>query len=78
MTRLTQRWRPAWWRYRYLVVVVAGVVIGLFVSSALYFLQVSHEALRGKIVPTPRGDVAFFGTAWGAGAAGADRGDAIR
>ena len=61
MTRLTQRWRPAWWRYRYLVVVVAGVVIGLCVSSALYFLQISHEALRGKIVPTPRGGVAFFG-----------------
>ena len=61
MTRLTQRWRPAWWRYRYLVVVVAGVVIGLCVSSALYFLRISQEALRAEIVPTPRGGVAFFG-----------------
>ena len=61
MTRLTQRWRPAWWRYRYLVVVVAGVVIGLCAPSALYFLRISQEALRAEIVPTPRGGVAFFG-----------------
>ena len=61
MTRLTQRWRPAWWRYRYLVLVVAGVVIGLCALSALYFLRISQEALRAEIVPTPRGGVAFFG-----------------
>ena len=61
MTRLTQRWRPAWWRYRYLVVVVAGVVIGLCATSVLYFLRISQEALRGEIVPTPRGSVALFG-----------------
>ena len=60
MTRLTRRWRPAWWRYRYLVVVVAGVVIGFCASSALYFLRMSQEALRAEIVPTPRGGVAFF------------------
>jgi hypothetical protein len=63
LTRLTQRWRPVWWRYRYLVVVVAGVVIGLCVSSGVYFLQISQEARRGKIVATPRGSVAFFGPA---------------
>ena len=61
MIRLTQRWRPAWWRYRYLVVVVAGVVIGLCATSVLYFLRISQEALRGEIVPTPRGSVAIFG-----------------
>jgi hypothetical protein len=60
MTRLTQRWRPAWWRYRYLVVVIAGVVIGFCVSSALSFLRLSQEALRGEIVSTPRGGMAFF------------------
>ena len=61
MTRLTQRWRPAWWRYRYLVVVVAGVVIGLCATSVLYFLGISQEALHREIVPTPRGGMAFFG-----------------
>ena len=59
MTRLTQRWRPAWWRYRYLVVVV--VVIGLCARPAVYFLRKSQAALRVEIVPTPRGGVAFFG-----------------
>ena len=61
MARLTQRWHPAWWQYRYLVVVVAGVAIGLFAPSALNLLHLSREALRGDIVPTPRGSVAFFG-----------------
>lgn len=61
MTRLAQRWRPAWWRYRHVVVVVAGVVIGLWVPSALTFLWISQEALRAEVVPTPRGGVAFFG-----------------
>ena len=60
MTRLTQWWRPTWWRYRYLVVVVAGVVIGLCAVSALFFLRISQDALRAKIVPTPRGGVAFL------------------
>src|SRR5262249_51933064 len=60
MTRLTEWWRPAWWRYRYLVVVVAGVVIGLCAPSALIFFWESQEALRAKILPTPRGSVAFF------------------
>ena len=60
MIRLSQRWRPAWWRYRYLVVVVAGVVIGLCVPSTIYFLRISQEALRANVVPTPRGGVAFF------------------
>ena len=60
MTRLTQRWRPAWWRYRYLVVVV--VAIGLCASSVDNFLRTSWQALRVEIVPTPRGEVAFFGT----------------
>ena len=61
MTRLTQWWRPMWWRYRYLVAVVAGVMIGLCVSSGFYFFELSQEALRQKIVPTPRGGVAFMG-----------------
>jgi hypothetical protein len=61
MTRLAQWWRPAWWRYRYVVLVVAGVVIGLCAPSVLFFLQLSEEALRAKIVPTPRGGVAIFG-----------------
>ena len=78
ITRLIQWWRPAWWRYRYLVAVVAGVVIGLFVSSALYFLQVSHEALRGKDRADAAGRRGVLRDTWGAGAAGADRGDAIR
>jgi len=60
MIRLTQRWRSAWWRYRYLTVVVAGVVIGLCAPSAFYFLLVCREALRAEIVPTPRGSVAIF------------------
>jgi hypothetical protein len=50
-----------WWRYRYPVVVVAGVVIGLCISSVLYFLQISQQALHGKIAPTPRGSVIFTG-----------------
>ena len=58
---LTQRWRPAWWRYRYVVVAAAGVAIGLFIPSALYLLRLSQEALRAEIVPTPRGGAAFFG-----------------
>jgi hypothetical protein len=61
MTRLTQRWRPTSWRYRYLIVVVAGVAIGYCAVSVLYFLRTSQQALRAEIVPTPRGGVAFFG-----------------
>jgi len=53
MTRLTQRW------YRNLV--IACVVIGLCVPSALYFSRISQEVWRTEIVPTPRGGVAFFG-----------------
>jgi len=60
MTRLIQWWRPTWWRYRYLVVVVAGVVIGLCALSVLIFLQISQHALRAQILPTPRGGAAFF------------------
>jgi hypothetical protein len=63
MTRLGQRWQPTWWRHRYLAAVGAGIVIGLCISSGVYFLQISHEALRGKIVQTPRGAMAFFGPA---------------
>ena len=59
MTRLTQRWRSASWPYRYLVVLAAGVVIGLCVLSVLYFLRVSQVAMRAEIVPTARGRVAF-------------------
>jgi hypothetical protein len=61
MTRLTRWWRPVWWRYRYLVAAVAGVVIGLGAAPVVFFLQLSEEALRAKIVPTPRGGVAIFG-----------------
>jgi len=50
-----------WWRFRYPVAVVAGVVIGFGISSILYFLQISQEALRAEIVPTPRGNVALLG-----------------
>ena len=60
-TRLIQRWRPLWWQYRYLVVVVAGAVIGLCVLFALHFLRLSQEALRAEVVRTPRGSAAFFG-----------------
>jgi hypothetical protein len=61
MTRLTQWWRAIWWRYRYLVATIAGVVIGLGIFSVLYFLQISEEALRAEIVRTPRGVMAFLG-----------------
>jgi hypothetical protein len=60
VTRLTQRWRPAWWRYRYLVAVVAGVVIGLCVPPAFNFFWMSQQALRAEIVPTPRGGAKIF------------------
>ena len=63
LVRLTQRWRSTWWRYRYRVVVVAGIASGFRVSSALSFLRISQEALNREIVPTPRGAVAFFGPA---------------
>ena len=63
--RLTQWWRPAWWRYRYLAVVVAGVAIGYCALSTLYFLGLSQAALRWEIVSTPRGSVAFTGTQTG-------------
>ena len=59
ISRLTQKWRMVWWRYRYLVVVVAGVVIGFCVTSSLNYLRISKEALRQEIVLTPRGGVAF-------------------
>jgi hypothetical protein len=61
LARLIQWWRPMWWRYRYPVAVVAGVVIGFGISSILYFLQISQQALRAEIVPTPRGNVALLG-----------------
>jgi hypothetical protein len=61
MTQLTQRWRSAWWRYRYVVVTVAGIVVGVCVPSLIFFVQLSQAALRTKIVPTPRGGVTIFG-----------------
>jgi hypothetical protein len=61
MTRLAQRWHSKWWRFRYLVVVIAGVVIGLCVPSVLFFSELSLEALRANLVPTPRGNVKIFG-----------------
>src|SRR5262249_50202300 len=61
MMRLTQRWRSRWWRYRYPVVVVAGILIGFFASSGFSFLRIAQEALHGKIVSTPRGGTAVFG-----------------
>jgi hypothetical protein len=60
LPRLIQRLRPVWWRYRYLVVVVASVAIALCILTAINFLRISHEALRAEIVSTPRGGVAFF------------------
>lgn len=62
ITRLTQRWRPGWWRYRYVVVVIAGVVIGLCAPSALFYLRISQHAFRAEIVPTQRGGVSFIGS----------------
>jgi hypothetical protein len=59
ITRLTRRWRPVWWRYRYVMVVLAGIMIGFCAPSALFFAWISREALSGAIVPTPRGSVAF-------------------
>src|SRR5262249_968513 len=44
----------------YLVVVVAGVVIGLCATSVISFFRLSQEVLRWEIVRTPRGDVALF------------------
>jgi hypothetical protein len=61
ITRLTQGWRAMWWRYRYLVAIVAGIVIGVGASSILYFLRISEEALRAEIVRTPRGVMTFLG-----------------
>jgi hypothetical protein len=61
MMRLTPQWRSTWWRYRYPVVVVAGIMIGFCVSSAFSFLRIAQEALHGKIVSTPRGGTAVFG-----------------
>ena len=58
-TRLIQWWYPMWWRYRYLVAVIAGIVISLFISSILYFLETSLQAVQGNIVPTTRGSVTF-------------------
>jgi hypothetical protein len=58
MTRLTQRWRPAWWRYRY---VVAG--IAFCAPSAIFFAWVSQVALHAEKLQMPRGSVAFFGPA---------------
>jgi hypothetical protein len=49
------------WRYRYVVAVVAGVMIGLCATPIVYFLRISQQALRGEIVPTPRGSVALLG-----------------
>src|SRR5262249_43628129 len=43
--QIARRWGAAWWRYRYLVAPVAGVVIGLCVLSVLFFLRVTQEAL---------------------------------
>src|SRR5262249_564086 len=59
--RLIQRWRPVWWRYRYLVVVIAGVVIWFCAFSVLNFLRGSQEGMRVEVVPTARGNVALFG-----------------
>jgi len=64
---LTPRWRPMWWRYRYLVAIAGGVIIGICAPSVLFFSWTYNEALRAKIVATPRGGVAFPGPL-GAGA----------
>src|SRR5262249_46062974 len=66
MIRLTQRWRPVWWRYRYLVVVVTGVLIGLCATFAFHFVRISQNALRAEVVPTPRGKAAIVGSGTGA------------
>jgi hypothetical protein len=60
-TRLIQRWYLSLWRYRFLVVLLAGLMIGFCAPYVFFFLQLSQEALRSKIVNSSRGDIAMFG-----------------
>lgn len=55
MIRLTQRWRQI---YR---TVVAAVLIALCAPCTVSYLWISQIALRGQVVQTPRGGVAFSG-----------------
>jgi hypothetical protein len=59
--RLAQRWHSNWWRYRYLVVLLAGALIGICVPHVVFFLQLSHGVLRSKLIASPRGDVVNIG-----------------
>jgi hypothetical protein len=54
MTRLSQRWRPA---FRY---AATGVLIGLCSPTALSFWSIVREAQRAQIVSAPRGDLMLF------------------
>jgi 4-amino-4-deoxy-L-arabinose transferase-like glycosyltransferase len=60
MTRLSQRWPPA---YRY---TAAVVLIGLWTPAALSFSSIA--TLRGKTVPAPRGDLLVIPDAHHSGA----------
>jgi hypothetical protein len=54
MDRLTKGWRSG---FRY---AVAGVVIGLCAPTVLAFLSITQQALQGKTVALPRGNVALI------------------
>ena len=56
-TYLTQEWHTP---YRYML---AAAVIGLCAPSAQSYWWILEKAVLAEFVPTPRGDVAFFGSA---------------
>jgi hypothetical protein len=56
MTRLTRSWRPP---HRYAAV---AVLIALLTPSAHHFESLTRRVLHAEIAPTPRGDVALFGS----------------
>jgi hypothetical protein len=60
--RLGQRWRLSWWRYRFFVVLLGGVLIGFCALPAVFLIQLSSEVLRSDLVSSPRGNIANFGT----------------
>jgi hypothetical protein len=54
MTRLSQRWRPAF------LYAATGVLIGLCFPTALSFWSIVREAQRAQIVSAPRGDLTLL------------------
>jgi hypothetical protein len=62
VSRLTRLWLP---KYRY---AAAAIVIGVCIPSVRAFSDVTRRVeLGGEIVATPRGNVKFWGYAYGAG-----------